>query len=320
MRLTHTADRAGMMERQTWTSQKRLPGRACGFESRSRHSTPALWLRPPAATAAFCINVSGTSDNLVMYQQATVDMALHLSRIGILDRGNARICGVSVAAIRHWRNGRRRASDGPGAERGRQCPRCHGRSMDEPAYAYLLGLYLGDGSITRGRRDVFALWIACCDDWPGLLAACRSAMSDVMPASSVFCVHYQGCTAVKSTSKRWPCLFPQHGPGRKHTRKIELEQWQSAIVGQYPGEFARGLFHSDGWRGVNRVRRRLTDGDRWYEYPRYQFSNESGDILRLCGETLDLLGVAWRFSRRNAISVARREAVARLDEFVGPKY
>jgi len=31
-------------------------------------------------------------------------------------------------------------------------------------------------------------------------------------------------------------------------------------------------------------------------------------------------GVAWRFSRRNSISVARREAVARLDEFVGPKY
>jgi hypothetical protein len=35
---------------------------------------------------------------------------------------------------------------------------------------------------------------------------------------------------------------------------------------------------------------------------------------------LDWLGVAWRFSRRNVISVARREAVARLDEFVGPKY
>ena len=42
--------------------------------------------------------------------------------------------------------------------------------------------------------------------------------------------------------------------------------------------------------------------------------------LRLCGETLDQLGVAWRFSRRNAISVARREAVERLDQFVGPKY
>jgi hypothetical protein len=192
--------------------------------------------------------------------------------------------------------------------------------MDESAYAYLLGLYLGDGHITRGRRDVFALSIFCSDDWPGLLAATRSTMSAVMPASGVFSVQRIGCTEVKSTSKHWPCLFPQHGPGRKHTRKIELEPWQVVIVREYPGEFARGLFHSDGWRGMNRVRRRLPDGDRWYEYPRYLFSNESQDILRLCGEALDLLGVAWRFSRRNSVSVARREAVARLDEFVGPKY
>lgn len=192
--------------------------------------------------------------------------------------------------------------------------------MDEPAYTYLLGLYLGDGYISRGRRDVFALWIACCDDWPGLLAAAQKAVSGVMPASSVFCVHQKGCTMVKSTSKHWPCLFPQHGPGRKHTRKIDLEPWQLVIVRKYLGEFARGLFHSDGWRGGNRVLRRLASGDRQYEYPRYQFSNQSSDILRLCGETLDQLGVAWRFSRPNTISVARREAVARLDEFVGPKY
>jgi hypothetical protein len=80
----------------------------------------------------------------------------------------------------------------------------------------------------------------------------------------------QGCTEVKSTSKHWPCLFPQHGPGRKHDRTIELAPWQRAIVEAHPGDFARGLFHSDGWRGVNRVRRPLADGDRWYEYARYR--------------------------------------------------
>ena len=122
------------------------------------------------------------------------------------------------------------------------------------------------------------------------------------PASRVCCVQQPGYTAVKSYSKHWPCLFPQHGPGRKHHRKIGLDQWQFIIVQKYPGELASGLFHSDGWRGVNRVRRRLADGDRWYEYPRYLFSNESKDILRLCGQTLDQLGVAWRFSRRNAVS------------------
>jgi hypothetical protein len=255
-----------------------------------------------------------------MFPQVTVDAALRLSAIGVLDKENARICGVSVAAIRHWRSGRRRVWNESCDPRRTGCPRCHGKSLDEPAYAYLLGLYLGDGHIVRGRRGVYSLAIACCDDWPGLMEAARRAMSAVMPTSSVCLVRQHGCTMVKSYSKHWACLFPQHGPGRKHHRKIELEPWQDAIVRKYPGEFARGLFHSDGWRGVNPVRRRLADGDHWYEYPRYLFSNESGDILRLCGETLDQLGVAWRFSRRNAISVARREAVARLDEFVGPKY
>jgi hypothetical protein len=36
---------------------------------------------------------------------------------------------------------------------------------------------------------------------------------------------------IKSYSKHWPCLFPQRGPGPKHTRKIELEEWQAIIIG-----------------------------------------------------------------------------------------
>ena len=160
----------------------------------------------------------------------------------------------------------------------------------------------------------------CADAWPGLIGECERAMSAMRPCSKVSTQQQVGCTEVICHSRHWPCLFPQHGPGRKHTRKIELATMAARHCPEIPGEFARGLFHSDGWRGINRVRRRLADGDRWYEYPRYLFTNESRDILRLCGEILDQLGVAWRFSRRNTISVARREAVARLDEFVGPKY
>jgi hypothetical protein len=96
--------------------------------------------------------------------------------------------------------------------------------------------------------------------------------------------------------------------------------WQQEIVTIFPGPFLRGLFHSDGCRIINRVRRKLAGGDRWYEYPRYFFSNESADIIGLCAQTLDQVGVSWRMARRNVLSVARREAVARLDEFVGPKY
>jgi len=164
------------------------------------------------------------------------------------------------------------------------------------------------------------LSIFCCDAWPGLITAAKQAMRDVVPASAVFGVQRIGMAEVKSYSKHWPCLFPQHGPGMKHTRKIELADWQQVIGERYPGEFARGLFHSDGCRGMNRVRRALADGDHWYEYPRYLFSNESQDILGLCGEALDRLEVDWRYARPNMISVAKKVAVARLDAFVGPKY
>ena len=106
----------------------------------------------------------------------------------------------------------------------------------------------------------------------------------------------------------------------KHTRKIELAAWQQVIVDRYPGDFARGLFHSDGCRFLSRVRRPLASGDRWYVYPRYLFSNESQDILGLCGQALDRLEVDWRYARPNMISVAKKVAVARLDAHVGPKY
>jgi hypothetical protein len=110
-------------------------------------------------------------------------------------------------------------------------------------------------------------------------------------------------------------LFPQHGRGKKHHRRILLQPWQEAIVRQHPGRFARGLIHSDGWRGLNRVRVK----GRTYEYPRYQFSNRSDDIRRLFTDAMDHLAVAWRPWGRFHISVARRDAVALLDEHVGPK-
>jgi hypothetical protein len=305
----HSSGKPGWRNRKTLAPQKRLPERACGFESRSRHPT--------------CVpgRIVGTSPhNRYMYPRDTVDLALLLSELSILDRENSLICGVSVRAIRHWRYGTRRTGHATSASLPLRCPRCDGRELDAPAYAYLLGLYLGDGHIALGRRGVYALSITCCDGWPGLIVAAERAMASVMPTSSVFRSAKIGCHDIRSTSKHWPCLFPQHGPGRKHERKIELEPWQQVIVAEHAGDFARGLFHSDGYRGINRVRRALSDGDRWYEYPRYLFVNHSADILRLCGEALDRLDVDWRFSKPTTISVARREAVARLDEFVGPKF
>jgi hypothetical protein len=253
-----------------------------------------------------------------MHPRSPVDRALRLSKQGLVDREVAQIVGVSLGAVQKWRTGLRRTPEKE--SKYASCPRCDGVPLDERAYAYLLGLYLGDGHITQHRRGVLALSIFCADAWPGLIEAAQRAMLRVMPASRAFYVQRTGMTEVKSYSKHWPCLFPQHGPGMKHTRKIELADWQQVIVDRYPGDFVRGLIHSDGCRAMNRVRRRFAGSDHWYEYPRYFFSNESQDIMRLCGEALDRLGVQWRMARPNSLSVAKRGAVARLDEFVGPKH
>jgi hypothetical protein len=251
-----------------------------------------------------------------MHPQATVDRALALSRQGLIDREVAQLTGVSIGAVQKWRTGLRRTPD----KRKLWCPRCYSSPLSKRPYAYLLGLYLGDGHITRHRRGVYALSIFCADSWPGLIKLAERTMRRVAPSSSVMRVQRTGMTEVKSYSKHWPCLFPQHGPGMKHTRKIELADWQQVIVDRYPGDFARGLFHSDGCRTTNRVRRTWAGKEHRYEYPRYMFSNESMDIMGLCCDALDELGVEWRFARRNMLSVAKRDAVARLDAFVGPKY
>ena len=73
-------------------------------------------------------------------------------------------------------------------------------------------------------------------------------MGAVHPGRRVFRVKAPGCVVVQSSWKHWPCLFPQHGPGRKHERPIVLEDWQRMIVESHPAAFLRGLFHSDGCR------------------------------------------------------------------------
>jgi hypothetical protein len=118
-----------------------------------------------------------------------------------------------------------------------------------------------------------------------------------------------GCTEVWLSSKHWPCLLPQHGPGMKHTRQIRLEPWQQALVNQATEDFIRGLIHSDGCRVVA--------NDRGVTSIRYHFSNRSEDILGLFIAALDALEIPW--TRSTKYIVYRKAATARLDEFVGPK-
>ncbi len=198
-----------------------------------------------------------------------------------------------------------------------RCPFCTvpARPIDNPAeYAHLLGLYLGDGHLLMTGR-VPKLKIACDLRYPGLIEEAAQAMY----ACGVRTVGHQeihGRDDVRSLWMHWPCLLPQHGPGKKHDRLIRLTVWQQAIVDEFPGKFLRGLFHSDGCRSDNRVVR----NGKTYIYPRYTFVNKSTDIMGLCQESLDRLRIPWRMCRPDQLSVARKEGVTVLDGHVGAKY
>ena len=202
------------------------------------------------------------------------------------------------------------------------CPRCAGWIEFLPgitvyAYAYLFGLYLGDGMLSRHPRDVHRLRVFLDCAYPQIVAETRAAMGIVLPASSVNVLSHktQNMAEVSSFSKHWPHLFPQHGPGVKHKRRIVLEPWQQLIVARCPGRLLRGLIHSDGCRVTNVIRH----PKKTYAYPRYFFSNRSLDIQGIFCEACDRLGVAWRQDGPWNISVARRDAVAILDRHIGPK-
>ncbi len=125
---------------------------------------------------------------------------------------------------------------------------------------------------------------------------------------------------LQSSGASWPNLFPQHGPGRKHERRIELAPWQLRITRAHTEEFLRGLIHSDGSRCINRFAVKLPSGRVGrYAYPRYFFTNYSADIRKIFCEHCELLGIRWTQSNARNISVSHRDSVAILDSFVGPK-
>lgn len=247
------------------------------------------------------------------------DLDIRRAAMRLVDSGRSlnsvsRETGISRSALRHWRtHGIEPVGNGLLPLR-----------TDGPAYPYLLGLYLGDGCLNVQRRGVHALRIACADAWPGLADACEQAIHEVRPGGAVCRVQRQGCTYITSTSKQWPVVFPQHGPGRKHEREIALEPWQQLTVDTHPWEFIRGLVHSDGCRITNWTERTVGGVRKRYEYPRYFFTNTSPDIRRLFTDTLDALGVEWTQSRRRGgaynVSVARRASVALMDARVGAKW
>ncbi len=106
------------------------------------------------------------------------------------------------------------------------------------------------------------------------------------------------------------CLFPQHGPGKKHERPLVLERWQAELARAHPWRFIRGGFRSDGCAFVNRAGR--------YAYPSYDFTNHSPALLALFADTCAQVDVESRVYAQR-VRIYRRPSVALMQAHVGGK-
>jgi hypothetical protein len=242
-----------------------------------------------------------------MRSGSEVVAAQELAASGASASAVARALGLPRSTVRDWLAGRRPHSTDPPRE---GCARVHLADELPPEYVYLLGLYLGDGCISRHRRGVHRLRIFLDAKYPGIINQAGDAIHATR-GSHAGTVTRSNCVEVYSFWRHWPCLFPQHAPGKKHERAIVLTEWQRSLVRAVPERLLEGLIQSDGCRSLN-------TGRGGWVHPRYSFTNLSNDIHGLFRETCDQLGVRWTAAPR-VTYVSRKADVARLDEFIGPK-
>jgi hypothetical protein len=261
-----------------------------------------------------------------MHSRTTVAEALRLrDEEGLGARRVARRIGVPLPTVRDWLAGKvprhsRGTFNEPCPD---ECPDCGQTEHDVeklgPAYVHLLGLYLGDGSISKHRRGVYRLRVFLDKKYPRIVDECVQSMQMTVRENRVHVLLTpSNCYSVSAHTRSWPCLFPQHGPGPKHSRPIFLADWQQRLAERWPEQIVKGLIQSDGCRFVN-------TGSHGWECPRYAFANVSIDITSIFCSACDCLGLRWTASFPTnesaavSIYVSRKADVARLDEFVGPK-
>jgi hypothetical protein len=240
-----------------------------------------------------------------MHPPAARERVRELAAAGPSDRDVAVRTGLPRTTVRDLR----RAPAAP------LCPRCwtptRPTCWTSDDYAFLLGLYLGDGCLSDGARS-YRLRISLDARHPGVIADARAVLERSFPANRVGAVRADaGSTLVLSVYHRHlPCLLPQHGPGLKHRRRIALEPWQEAVVIASPFDFLRGCIWSDGCTFVNRTGR--------YAYLTVDFCNRSDDIRAIFRLACHAAELDYR-ENGDRVRINRRASVERLVARIGTK-
>lgn len=145
---------------------------------------------------------------------------------GMNDCAIARQTGIPRPTVRDWRCRPPNRLCGPSASS--PCGVLHDFSaLPDAAYSYLLGLYLGDGCISRNRR-VWRLRIVLDLKYPGIINRCCEAIDAVMPGQHAAVMRKPTrCVEVAQYSNTGPASFPSTAPvesttgrsGSSHGRK-----------------------------------------------------------------------------------------------------
>ncbi len=181
----------------------------------------------------------------------------------------------------------------------------------EHTYSYILGLYLGDGYINKTART-WRLRIFLDVKYPKLNEFVIQQLQQLFPKNKVSIIDFKTYWGISVYSNKIISLFPQHGEGMKHTRKIELSDWQDEIIKSK--DFVKGLFHSDGSYYFRKNKR----GD--LKYPAYDFRNESDDLHELFQKHCENLNILTTFSTKpKTTHIYKKIEVSNMMGIVGTK-
>lgn len=181
----------------------------------------------------------------------------------------------------------------------------------------MLGMYLGDGCIQSFKHSkTYRLVLAMDIHYPNIAIETISALRVLFPNKKIRTTKQGNCLLVKVCSTKLVDYFPQHGKGHKHSRRIQLHDWQHCMMAAK--FFLRGLIHSDGCFYFR------SDG-----LPSYAFTNTSQDIQRIFQRTCDELDIEWTYCVLKPIgwgkalvgqtSICQQNSVEEMYELVGEK-
>lgn len=198
-------------------------------------------------------------------------------------------------------------------------------------YAYILGLYLGDGyiNLSNEKYAVYALRITQDAKYTSMIEEHRTALTTVFGNKTCVVKHGKNAKNIMIYSKKIPRLFPQIGKGLKHSRDVSLIDWQREIVNKFPDQFIRGLIQTDGCRYIAKY----VSSDKNASQVRYSFTNTSVHIVEELMKVCSLLGLTPKVHKRPSLKqngkpsgatrhivvFNRRKDVEKLEKIVGCK-